>query len=206
MKVIEIIKNFRQHWGTEIEVSGEAHVSSSMAVIYDKNECEFENCIYPGILIHGDRLENIIRSLPKSIPIYAGSEIAYVVDVVIKGVVENTGYKFAPLKFVRIYEITVSDKYSGRQHLKVEDYLKDIEIVAKSPIKASAVKLLEPYFDGFGSLVELKKHIESGNRVKFRSRVPESHIDKYIVLLGDLGLEFFIEDSPIDGNMYDWPV
>ncbi|MCP4163412.1 MAG: hypothetical protein GY760_25420 [Deltaproteobacteria bacterium] len=198
MKVVEAIRNRRKLYDTEIELIGEAHISDSMTVIYDKQIIGSDDCIYPGVLVHGDYLANKIGSLPIQIPALAGTEILYVVDIKINGIVTHTGQKFAPLKFRHIYEIVVVFEKMAPQTLKLNDYLKDIDITISNNLKAQEVKRLQKYFDGFDNMIELKKYLENGELVRLISRVPESHISEHVNLMEKLKIEYNISDSPID--------
>ena len=73
--------------------------------------------ITPGVLVHGNYLKTLVESLPNPLTAYVGSEILYVVKVKVVGIVANTGYTFAPLKFGHIYEVEFDDDYTGLQRL-----------------------------------------------------------------------------------------
>ncbi|WP_227430872.1 hypothetical protein [Psychrobacter sp. I-STPA6b] len=199
MRVIEAIEKWDIVIGTEIEVSGIAEISGCMSVIYDHiNKKRISDPIMPGILVHGDQLATLVQSLPNPLPGKAGSEILYIVKVRILGIVANTGYTFAPLKFGHIYKIEFDDEYIGLQSLIVNERLKDIVFTIDRKLTTQEVKRFKYYFPTFINMVELKKHLESGQSLVLVSRVLESELLEHVQFLERLDIKFELNDSPIE--------
>lgn len=206
MRVSELVKKWGTVLGNEVEVEGVAEISQGMSVIYDnRDKREVGDPILPGILVHGDQLEKLVRSLPNPLAIYAGSEILYVVKVRILGIVANTGHTFAPLKFGHIYEIEFNDEYAGIQRLTVNPRLMDIVFKVGRSLKAWEVKKFEYYFSSFENMLALKKYLESGDAIVLKSRVAEPEISKHMGFLEKIGVEFELSESPIENGFWGMP-
>ena len=118
MRVSEAINEYNTVFGKEIEIEGIAEISFAMSVIYDsRGKRGTGDPITPGVLVHGNYLKTLVESLPNPLTTYVGSEILYIVKVKVVGIVANTGYTFAPLKFGHIYEVEFDDDYTGLQRL-----------------------------------------------------------------------------------------
>lgn len=206
MRVSEAVKNWSTVLGQEVEIEGVAEISHTMSVIYqDRDKREIGDLITPGVLIHGDQLETLVESLPNRLAAYAGSEILYVVKVRVLGIVANTGYSFAPLKFGHIYEIEFDDEYAGLQRLTVNARLKDIVFKINRSLEAQEVKKLTKYFPDVKKMIELKRHLESGAPIALVSRVLESEISEHINLLQSLNVEYEVNNSPIENGFWGMP-
>ncbi len=206
MRVSEAIKNWSEVLGKEIEVQGVAEISHRMSVIYeDRDKKEIGNPMMPGILVHGGTLRSLAESLPIRLAACAGSEVLYIVKVRVLGIVANTGYRFAPLKFGHIYEIEFDDERAGTQLLKVNAHLKDIVLKIKRSLNAKEVKEFERYFPSFGNMIKLKKYLESGQDIVLASRVIEPELSEYIGFLEKLNVEYRLDESPIENGLWGMP-
>lgn len=206
MRVSEAVKNWSTVLGQEVEIEGVAEISHTMSVIYqDRDKKEIGAPITPGVLIHGDQLKILVESLPNLPAAYVGSEVLYVVKVRVLGIVANTGYSFAPLKFGHIYEIEFDDEYAGLQRLAVNARLKDIVFKINRSLEAQEVKKLTKYFPDFKKMIELKRHLESGAPIALVSRVLESEISEHINLLQSLNIEYEVNNSPIENGFWGMP-
>jgi len=206
MRVSEAVKNWNEVLGKEIEVEGVAEISNSLSVIYeDKGKRDISDPMIPGILVHGDHLQVLVESLPKPLAPYAGSEILYVVKVRIVGIVANTGYTFAPLKFGHIYEIEFNDNHTGIQKVIVNSRLKDITFRINRKLKATEVKEFEKYFHSFENMIELKKYLESGDTIVLVNRVIESELPEHLNFLKKFKVEHELNESPTDNGFWGMP-
>lgn len=206
MRVSEAIKKWGEVIGTEIEVTGIAEISDSLSVIYDsRDNVDRSAPIIPGILVHGNQLANLVQSLPNHLAGYAGSEVLYVVKVRILGIVANTGYAFAPLKFGHIYEIEFDDDNVGKQSLVVNARLKDIVFRVNRKLKANEVKEFVRYFPDMGNLVELKRYLESDCSLVLIKRVLETGLSEHLEFLRNLDIEYELKDSPIENGFFGMP-
>ena len=204
MRVAEAVDNWETVLGTEIEVEVIAEISHSMSVIYEsRDKKNIGDCTKPGILVHGDQLETLVQRLPKPLYPYAGSEILYIVKVRVLGIVSNTGYLFAPLKFKYIYEVEFDDKYMGVQSVKVNDYFHDIVFKVKRNLTVQEVEKFRSYFPNFENTNELKNFLESEYSVVLVSKILESEFSKYTAFLEEMNLEFEIQKWPVRKDWWD---
>ena len=198
MRVIEAVKSWETVLGQEVIIEGVAEISNSMSVIYESiDKKSIGDPITPGILVHGKQLAALVKKLPKTIPCLAGSEISYVVNVRLSGIIANTGYTFAPLKFGYIYDIEFDDKYTGVQKLSVNPRLKDIIFRVDRGLQAKEVKAFRHYFSGFKNMVELKKFLESGTDIVLINRVLETELSEHIAFLEKMNIRYVLNESPI---------
>ncbi len=206
MRVAEAVDNWETVLGTEIEVEGIAEISHSMSIIYEsRDKKNIGELIKPGILVHGDQLEILVQRLPLTIAGLCGSEITYLVKVRILGIVANTGRSFAPLKFGHIYEIEFDDGDTGKQSLIVNYRLKNVVFKTDRSLKATEVREFRKYFLEFENMVELKRHLESGNYLVLLRRVLEADISEHICFLKRIDVEFALENSPIENGFWGIP-
>lgn len=206
MRVAEAVDNWEMVIGTEIEIEGIAEISNSMSVIYESRDKKgIGDLIKPSIFVHGDQLEALVQRLPMPLAGYVGSEIRYVVKVRVLGIVANTGYSFAPLKFGHIYDIEFDDEHMGKQSLTVNLRLKNVVIKVNRALKAAEVKEFKKYFPEFDNMVELKKYLESGNSLVLLSRVLETDISKHLSFLKRLNIEFELNESAIENGLWGMP-
>lgn len=206
MRVAEAVDNWEMVIGTEIEIEGIAEISNSMSVIYESRDKKgIGDLIKPSILVHGYQLEALVQRLPMPLAGYVGSEIRYVVKVRVLGIVANTGYSFAPLKFGHIYDIEFDDEHMGKQSLTVNLRLKNVVIKVNRALKAAEVKEFKKYFPEFDNMVELKKYLESGNSLVLLSRVLETDISKHLSFLKRLNIEFELNESAIENGLWGMP-
>ena len=206
MRVIEALRNWDTVIGTEIEIEGIAEVSHSLSIIYeDPRESRRSEPVQPGILVHGDCLEKLISSLPKPVTINVGSEILYVINVKVRGIVANSGYRFAPIKIGYIYEIEFGDECSGLQKLIVNPRLKDVVFRIHRTLKAGEVRDFETYFPEFENRVELKKYLECGKDISLGCRILETEVREYTNFLDKMGIEYQLCDSPIENGFSGLP-
>ena len=203
MRVIEAVKQWETVMGREVEIEGVAEIAQALSVIYEvRRQGKMGDPITPGILIHGDYFKQLVESLPVGLSAYGGSEIQYIVEVRIHGILANTGHTFAPLKFGHIYEVEFRDEHAGVQTVVVNSRLKEVVFRLNRNLKASEVKKLEPYFDAFENLIALKKYLESGAEITLIRRVPETDLSPYLKLLRDIDAIIETRYSPI-GNVLD---
>ncbi len=206
MRVSEVVKKWGEVLGKEVEVEGVAEISHSMSVIYeDRGKREIGDPIAPGILVHGDHLQNLVESLSKPLAVYAGSEILYVVKVRVRGIIANTGHTFAPLKFGHIYEIEFEDKHAGIQKISVNSRLKDMSFKIDRRLKAAEVKEFEGYFPSFGNMIELKKYLESGDSIVLVNRALEAELSEHMDFLKKIDVEYELNESPIENGFWGMP-
>ena len=206
MRVAEAIEKWDIVIGTEIEVSGIAEISGCISVIYDHiNKKRISDPIMPGILVHGDQLATLAQSLPNPLLSYTGSEVLHIVQVRILGIVANTGYTFAPLRFGHIYEIEFDDEYTGMQSMIVNERLKDIVFTIDRKLTTQEIKRFKYYFPTFINMVELKKYLESGQSLVLASRVLESELVEHVQFLERIDIKFELYDSPVENGFWGMP-
>ena len=205
MDIVDILKDPKSYRGQEIEVYGEAHVSPSMTLIYSLQGDPEPYGIYPGILIDGDRVWRELNSLETQIPIYCGSEIAYIVKMKAIGIASNTGYKFAALKLNLLYQLKIEDTVGNVVTIQMSERLNDIDIFLGRSLSNSEIKILRPYFEFQGNLIEFKKHLESHKVLRFISGVEESRVDQFTDLLKSIPIEYRVIESSEENDPFGLP-
>ncbi|MCG8315266.1 MAG: hypothetical protein MI976_18805 [Pseudomonadales bacterium] len=205
MRVLEAIRNPKEVRGKEVEISGIAHVSNDLSMIYDAEECREQDATYPGILYRGDSLFGAIQEMENPPAILVGSCISYMIDVKIRGIIGAMGYKFAPLIFGHLYSVSIQNEFGDYELFTINEYLLDLYFRVDRNLTANETRMFSSYFSGYSNMVELKKMLECGDRTRLVSRVSESEMKTHIEFLSKLNIEYSTSRSPIEGAVYGLP-
>lgn len=196
MQISELMQQYPEILGKKVEIEGVAEVSNTFSLIYDKADRDHQRPRAPVVLIHGQTLLQVIESLNSPPPIMVGSEVLFVVDVRIVGVVTHTGYQFAPLKFAQIYTVDVT---TGRsvEHVMLDSPLVDISFELTRSLTATEVTWLASYFPDYPNLLALKHALENGQSIRLVERVEQAELQRHLQVLERIEAKYVVHESAV---------
>ena len=121
------------------------------------------------------------------------------------GIIGAMGYKFAPLIFGYLYSVSIQNEFGDYELVTINEYLLDLYFRVDRNLTANETRMFSSYFSGYSSMVELKKMLEFGDRIRLVSRVSESEMKTHIEFLSKLNIDYSTSRSPIEDAVYGLP-